>query len=61
MALLYSRILAVCHGKYFFLLFSFITAESAFKMASMQGLFTSISLCVTTLIETLTWTVTELY
>ena len=44
-----------------FLLFSFNTVESAFKMASIKVLFNSISLCVTTLTESLTWTVIELY
>ena len=42
---------------YFTLLFSFITVESAFKMASIQVLFNSISLCVTTQTVPLAWTV----
>ena len=44
-----------------FLLFLFITIESAFKMAHMKVLFNSVSLCVTMLTDPLTWTVIELY
>ena len=42
-------------------MFSFIIVESVFKMASIQVLFISISLCVTTLTDPSTWTVTGLY
>ena len=44
-----------------FLLFSFITVESAFKMAAIQVLFNSTSLCVTTLTDLKRWIVIELY
>ena len=44
-----------------FLLFSFITVESAFEMAAIQVLFNSISLCVTTLTDLKRWIVVELY
>ena len=44
-----------------FLLFLFITVERAFKMASIQVLFHSVSLCVTALTDLLKWTVIELY
>ena len=44
-----------------FLLVSVITVESAFKMAAIQVLFNSVSLCVTTLTDLKRWIVTELY
>ena len=43
------------------LLFSFIAVGSAFNMASIQVLFNSIGLCVTTLTDQLAWTVIERY
>ena len=62
MSLPYSRILSgLITVNTLFLLFSFIIVESAFKMAPIQVLFYSISLCVTTLTDPLAWTVIELY
>ena len=62
MSLLYTRIFS-CFIKVntSFLLFQFISVESAFKMASIKVLLNSIGLCVTTLTDPFTWTVTELY
>ena len=62
MSLLYSRIFSCfIMVNNLFLLFSFITEESASKMASVQVLFNSIGLCVTTLTDPLAWTGVELY
>ena len=62
MSLLYSRIFnCFITVNTLFLLFSFITVESAFKMASIQVLFNSVSLCVSMLNDLITWSVTELY
>ena len=62
MSLLYSCIFSCfIMVNTLFLLFAFITVESTFKMVSMQVLFSSMSLCVTTLTEPLAQTVTELY
>ena len=43
-----------------FLLFSFITIERAFKIAAIQVLCNSTSLCVTTLTDLKRWIVIEL-
>ena len=54
MSLLYSRIFSgfiTVTINSLFLLFSFITVESAFKMAAIQVLFNAISVCVTTLTD----------
>ena len=60
MFLLYSHIFSCfITVNTLFLLFSFLTVESTFKMASIQ--FNSVSLCVTTLTVLLTWTVIELH
>ena len=62
MSLLYSHIFSrFITVITLFLLFSFIAVESGFKMASIQVLFNSISLCVTTLTDPLEWTVIDLY
>ena len=44
-----------------FLLFSFITVKSDFKMAAIQVLVNSISSCVTMLTDLKRWIVIELY
>ena len=60
MSLLYSRIFSCfITVNTLFLLFSFITVESAFKMASIQVLFNSIGLCGTTLTDPLAWSAIE--
>ena len=62
MSLLYSRTVSCfITVNTLFLLFSFITVESAFKMAAKQVLFNSIRLCVTTLTDLKRWIVIELY
>ena len=43
-----------------FLLFSFITVESAFKMAGIEVLCNSTSLCVTTLTDLKRWIAIEM-
>ena len=62
MSLLYSRIFGcfITVNTLFFL-FSFTAVKSAFKMASIQVLFNSIGLYVTTLTDPLAWTDIELY
>ena len=61
-SLLYSHIFrCFIRVNTLFLLFPFIALESAFKMASMQVLFSSVSFCVTMLTDLLKWTVIELY
>ena len=62
MSLLYCRIFSCfIRVNTLFLLFSFITVESAFKMAAIQVLFYAVSLCVTTLTDLKSWIVTEMY
>ena len=62
MSLLYSRTVSCfITVNTLFLLFSFITVKSALKMAAIQFLFNSISLCVTTLTDLKRWIVFEQY
>ena len=62
MSLLYSRIFSCfITVNILFLLFSFIFIKSAFKVAAIQVLFNSTSLCVTTLTDLKRWIVIELY
>ena len=62
MALLYSRLSScLITVNNLFLLFSFITVESAFKMAAIEVLFILTSLCVTMLTDLKRWIVIELY
>ena len=61
MSLLYSRIFSCfITVNTLFLLFSFITEESAFKLAAIQVLFNSTSLRGTTLTDLKRWIVIEL-
>ena len=62
MSLLISRIFSCfITVNTLFLLFSFITVERALKMAAIQILCYSTSLCVTTLTDLKRWIVIELY
>ena len=62
MSLLHSRIVSCfITVNTIFLLFSFVTVKSDFKMAAIQVLFNSVSLCVTTLTDLKRWIVIELY
>ena len=62
MVLPYSRIFSCfITVNTLFRVFSIITVEGAFKMAAIQVLFDSISLCVTTLTDLKRWNAIELY